>query len=330
MTITLSQQDYWELVQQTTETVSSFSPSAQAGENIDITRNFPSQLGQGFVRDVQLRKGLDLQIADYQPHDDIITFCFDREHPLEYLFNLAECSQTSADAIPYVLYGSGISPGERCKLYAKQRIQEVNVHITPEIFQSFAGQPSEYLPSALQHLAGNPDQEYYLRPGRATPAMKVVLQQVLQCPYQGFTKRMFLESKVMELMALILEDEIEAQQGKQTAFQLKPDDVERVHYAKEILHANPNKPPSIMELARQVGLNECTLKRGFRACFNTTIFGYLRQYRMEQAKILLMQGQMNVHEAAQAVGYASQSRFASVFRKTFGVNPKAFLTQHRQ
>lgn len=134
----------------------------------------------------------------------------------------------------------------------------------------------------------------------------------------------------MELMALILEDEIEAQEGKQTDFQLKPDDIERVHYAKEILHANFDNPPSTAQLARQVGLNECTLKRGFRACFNTSIFGYLRQYRMEQAKILLMEGRMNVHQAAQAVGYASQSSFASVFRKTFGVNPKVFSTQHQQ
>lgn len=330
MTIILSQQDYWELVQQTTETESSFSSSVQEGGNSDITWKYPSQLGQGFVRDVQLREGLDLAIIDYQPHDDIITNLSERRHPLEYMFNLAEGSQTSADAMPYVLCGSGIAPRGRRKKYANQRIQEVNVHITPEIFQAFVGQPTENLPSALQNLVGNPDQEYYLRQGQATPAMRVVLQQIWQCPYQGVTKRMFLESKVTELMALILEDEIEAQEGKQPLAVLKPDDVERVHYAKEILHANFDNPPSTAQLARQVGLNECTLKRGFRACFNTSIFGYLRQYRMEQAKILLMQGRMNVHDAAQAVGYTSQSSFAAVFRKTFGVSPKAFSTQHRQ
>ena len=330
MTIILSQRDHWELVQQTTQTESSFSSSAQEDGNTDIIWKYPSRLGQGFVRDVQFREGLCLQLTDYQVREDIIISASDRKHPLQYCFNLAEGSQTSADAIPYNLCGSGIAPRNLCKKYAEQRIQQVNVHITPEIFQSFAGQPTENLPSTLQRLVGNPDQKFYRRLGRATPAMRVVLQQILQCPYQGVTQRMFLESKVMELMALIVEDEIEAQGGKQTAFQLKPDDVERVHYAKEILHANFDNPPSTAQLARQVGLNECTLKRGFRACFNTSIFGYLRQYRLEQAKILLMQGQMNVHEAAQAVGYASQSSFAALFRKTFGVSPKAFLNQHRQ
>jgi AraC-like DNA-binding protein len=64
--------------------------------------------------------------------------------------------------------------------------------------------------------------------------------------------------------------------------------------------------------------------------FGTTVFGYLRQCRMEQARLLLLEGRMNVREAAQAVGYASQSRFAAVFRKTFGVNPKTFSTQRSQ
>jgi len=329
MTITLSQENYWELVQQTQKTASSFFPSTQECGNSDITWQYPSQLGQGFVRNVQLREGLHLHLADYQPHEDIITFSSDREHPLEYTFHLAESSQTSAEAMPYDFFGSGIAPGERHQKYAKQRMQWVSVHIDPEIFQSFVGQPNEFLPPALQHLVGDRDREFYTRLGRATPAMRVALQQIWQCPYQGVAKRMFLDSKVMELMALIVEDEIEAQQGKQPVSTLNRDDVERIHYAKEILQANFDEPPSIAQLARLVGLNECTLKRGFRACFNTTVFGYLRQYRMEQAKVLLMQGRMNVHQAAQAVGYASQSRFASVFRKTFGVNPKVFVTHHQ-
>lgn len=60
-------------------------------------------------------------------------------------------------------------------------------------------------------------------------------------------------------------------------------------------------PPSLMQLAHQMGLNECTLKQGFRRVFKMSIFGYLRQCRMERAQLLLMQGQMSVHEAALAL-----------------------------
>jgi AraC-like DNA-binding protein len=325
MAIALSQDDYWLLFQEIAEE----RQSSLVSDEFDITWKYPSQLGHGFRREIQLREGIQLTLSDYQHHDDIVTYVCDREHPLEYTFNLLTPDQ-KLNVTSYCLYGSGIAPKERDTQVAKQRNHWVNVHIEPEVFQSFAQDSAGQVPPALQHLIGNSNQEYYVRLGQATPAMQIALQQILQCPYQGFTKRMFLESKVLELMSLLLEDEIEAQTGKQPAFRLKPDDIERLHYAKEILRQNLSDPPSLMQLARQVGLNECTLKQGFRQIFNTTVFGYLRQCRMEQAKLLLMQGCMNVNEAAQAVGYTSQSRFAAVFRKTFGVNPKTFATQRWQ
>ena len=324
MTITLSNQDYWELVRQAQEDVPSFLSPDSDGHPIGMVWQYPKQLGKGSIQEIQLRQGIELAIANYQTLDDIITDSFDCEHPLEYAFHIPKARLGSADTVPYHIYGSGVSPGERWKQYANQYHQWVNVHIEPDVFQSFVGDASGQVPAALQHLIGDPNQAYYVRPGRATPAMHVTLQQILQCPYHGWMKRLFLESKVLELMTLLLAHEVEAQQGKRPMPNLKPDDVERLHQARAILQQNLEHPPSMMQLARQVGLNECTLKRGFRQMFNTTVFGYLRQSRMEQARLLLMQGHMNVGEAAKAVGYASQSRFAAIFRKTFGVNPKAF------
>ncbi|MEI1374667.1 MULTISPECIES: helix-turn-helix domain-containing protein [unclassified Nostoc] len=73
-----------------------------------------------------------------------------------------------------------------------------------------------------------------------------------------------------------------------------------------------------------MGINECTLKRGF---IGTTVFGYLHDYRMEQARQLLLSRQMKIEQVAQKVGYANRSRFASAFRKKYGVNPKAYQKQ---
>lgn len=271
-----------------------------------------------------------MAIADYESYDDIIVESCDREHPIEYTFHLSGCGQSSSESVSYMLYGSGIAPGEYHKQVAHQPIKRINVHIQPDVFQAFVGNPSEPIPGALQHLIGEPNQIFYTREGQATLAMQINLQQILQCPYEGFTKRLFLESKIWELLALILEQELECRQGKPLVVKLKPDDVDRLYQAKAIVQQNLDNPPSLMRFAHQVGLNECTLKQGFRQLFNMTVFGYLRQCRMERAKLLLMQGHISVYEAAQAVGYTSQSRFANVFRKTFGVNPKTFSTQQWQ
>jgi AraC-like DNA-binding protein len=71
-------------------------------------------------------------------------------------------------------------------------------------------------------------------------------------------------------------------------------------------------------LARLVGLNECTLKREFRYCFNTTVFGYLHNYRIEQARQVLEMGDWKVGEVASMVGYSNLAAFS----KRFKINPR--------
>ena len=65
--------------------------------------------------------------------------------------------------------------------------------------------------------------------------MNTVLQQILHCPYKGLVKRAYLESKAIELMALVLDREIAIAQKEPKKFFLKPEQIERSHYAKEFL-----------------------------------------------------------------------------------------------
>lgn len=82
--------------------------------------------------------------------------------------------------------------------------------------------------------------------------------------------------------------------------------------------------PGLLEQMNQAGTNDYKLKIGFRQVFGTTVFGYLRNQRMEQARQLLLEKQMNVSEVAQTVGYTSFSRFSTAFKHYFGITPKAY------
>jgi len=159
--------------------------------------------------------------------------------------------------------------------------------------------------------------------------MQIALRQILHCPYQGFTRRIFLESKVLELLSLLLGEEVERHSDKPLFANLKPDDVDRVHYAKEILLQNLINPPSLPELARQVGLNECTLKRGFRQVFGTTAFGYLYNHRLEEARQLLLERRLNVSEVAHALGFSNCSHLSRAFRQRYGVSPKQYQARRK-
>ncbi|MEM8831224.1 MAG: AraC family transcriptional regulator [Cyanobacteria bacterium P01_G01_bin.19] len=97
----------------------------------------------------------------------------------------------------------------------------------------------------------------------------------MPCPHQGITKRIYLEGKALDLISLLIAQEIEIYQGQRSLMNLTDSTLDRIHYAKSILLQNISNPPTIAELAKQVKLNEYTLKSGFRRCFNTTIFRYL-------------------------------------------------------
>ncbi|MGP1387536.1 MAG: helix-turn-helix transcriptional regulator [Thainema sp.] len=58
--------------------------------------------------------------------------------------------------------------------------------------------------------------------------------------------------------------------------------------------------------------------------FGTTVFGYLRDYRMQQAQRLLRSPHATVAQVAAQVGYRNPEAFSTAFRRKFSVSPKAY------
>lgn len=98
-------------------------------------------------------------------------------------------------------------------------------------------------------------------------------------------------------------------------------DVRKLSLAHGILESRYASPPSLLELAKEIGLNDYKLKLGFKQCYGTTVFGFIRKVRMERAMELLHNGEANVTEAALTVGYRNVSAFSQTFRQTYGVSP---------
>ena len=155
-----------------------------------------------------------------------------------------------------------------------------------------------------------------------TPGARFAVESIRRCPFVGAIRTMALAARCNDLLF-----EFFAALAAADAPRLSPltrSANEQIHAAAEALKRYLEEPPTLTALARQVGLSETTLKRGFQQVFGTTVFGYLRERRMERAHALLQSGEATVLEAAARVGYSNPSNFAAAFRRQFGVNPKAF------
>jgi len=289
----------------------------------DRTLTYPTWLGQGYKRDIELPCGIQLTLHQYRLSQDLVQMLSEGpSNCFEFAFNLKTRSQiyqgkVLSDRQAYVLGPQ--QQGERWQEFAEQDYLAIDIHLDPELLLSLVTSDGSTLPESLEQLLSRQSKSPCLDLIDVTPAMQAALWQILQCPYQGLTRSLYLEAKSIELIALYLDS---AQPQSSPKSPISRDDRDRLQFAREILLQRLADPPSLVELARLAGLNDYKLKAGFRQVFGTTVFGYLRQQRLEKARQLLQAQEISVIEAAAAVGYSSQGHFASAFRKQFGINPK--------
>ena len=165
---------------------------------------------------------------------------------------------------------------------------------------------------------------YLGRTGFMTPPMHIAIHQILNCPYHGVIKQMYIESKAIELITHQLAQLVLQESSTKTRPVLHRDDIERIHFAREILVENLQNPPAVYKLSRMVGLNELKLQQGFRRIYGKTVFACFRGYQFEKARCLLREDDMNVAEVAYKLGYSKVDNFAVSFKKLFGVSPGTY------
>lgn len=62
----------------------------------------------------------------------------------------------------------------------------------------------------------------------------------------------------------------------------------------------------------------------FKRDMNKTLNDYITDYRMEQARFLLLRGNCTINEVAEQVGFSNPNYFSKIFKKKFGVLPSNF------
>jgi len=147
-------------------------------------------------------------------------------------------------------------------------------------------------------------------------AMKQAIHNLLQAPMQGTLQKLLVEAKVLELLAMQL-----GQFAPANTAPTRSESKDIYHAVRAHLDSTFHHEHSLSGLARQFGLNEFKLKKGFRETFNTTVFAYLLDRRMEHARQLLLDCRVNVNEVSRKVGYKNANHFSTAFKKKFGVSP---------
>jgi len=100
---------------------------------------------------------------------------------------------------------------------------------------------------------------------------------------------------------------------------------ERALAVAQAILRNPAESQTMAALCAKAGVSVRTLQRTFRSEIGSSFESWRRQVRLMKAVELLVAG-CSIKEVAYRVGYCQSSAFVEMFRRTFGVTPKAWIS----
>lgn len=245
-----------------------------------------------------------------------------RQAALHFIFN-GQTSFTQRDLVPSAHFS-----GDKCNLMliqpnatvqtmtAKGDFLMASFYIELNQFITLLNSSAEALPEKFQRAVYK--NVCSCNNFRWTPRAYYVINQLLNINTDLATSNLFMESKMLELIAVLLETEHCDYYSNIT---ITKSDIEKIHFIKEYLLNDVSACYTLEQLARTAGTNEFVLKKGFREIFGKPVYQYLLQKRMEKAMELLLTTRLQVAEIALIVGYEDASAFTRAFKRIFNLSP---------
>jgi AraC-like DNA-binding protein len=256
--------------------------------------------------------------AEEQIRQGLIQFHFGIKGKAKFIFNQGSYALDLKEEKALLLY----NPQKELPLHLELAPQSwvISVIISIKKFHALFSTEANYIPFLS---ADNKDKKYYGE-SDISPSMAIVLSQLFHYNLHPSIKNLYYKGKGYELLSLYF-NKTEDPNAEQCPFLIDEENVMKIRKAKDIVIANMAEPPSLQDLADQVGLNLKKLKMGFKQIYGDTVYGFLFDYKMDMARRLLDSGSYNVNEVGLKIGYSTGSHFIAAFKKKFATTPKKYL-----
>ena len=170
-----------------------------------------------------------------------------------------------------------------------------------------------------------PAQEYLLK-NPNLPELNFVFQQIRDCQAEGQTLHLYLESKVMELLSLVIRGM--EKEEKHISVKLDYKDIRSLKKTVTFMKKDLSAYPSGEELAQLAGMSPARYQLAFRKYYGTTPYEYLKEMRLNQALLLLKNSDYGIAAIAAKVGYHNSGHFAKLFKRAYGMGPREYRNLH--
>lgn len=275
-------------------------------------------LGEGFYVLHFQNESKEVQVFERDINSMFIQIHFCLRGNSKFLFNNGSYSFDVLDGRSILLY----NPQRTLPIHLENQPKTtlISLLISIEKFHSLFSKESGYIPFLSDE---NSNRKYY-DDTEIKPTVSIVLQQIINSNINSNIRELYVKGKVYELLSLHFQKD-ENVEGEYCPFLVDEQNVLKIRKAKEIIIDRMAEPPSLQELANEIGLNIKKLKEGFKQIYGDTVYSFLFDYKMEHARRLLETNRYNVNEVGTKVGYSTSSHFIAAFKKKFGTTPKKYV-----
>jgi AraC-like DNA-binding protein len=209
------------------------------------------------------------------------------------------------------------APASLCCFEGEYRA--IQIYVARPVLKALFEGDEQDLPEVLQDFVGETLEHSVVRRLPPSPVLLRCLDELLGCDSEGRTRRYFIQSKTMEILCHVFDA-----LGHDHAFSAAEASAitsRGVARAQAILIESFVSPPSLDDLAAQVGLSRTSLTAGFRRILGQSVYDYIQELRMQHALALLNEPGSSITQVAYAVGYNHASSFSVAVQRHFGATP---------
>ncbi|WIV12757.1 AraC family transcriptional regulator [Proteiniborus sp. MB09-C3] len=155
---------------------------------------------------------------------------------------------------------------------------------------------------------------------RAKDSIEHIFSELYKVPDE--VKHGYFKLKVLELLLFLSITDVAEQGEKRQYFHKSQVDI--VKAIKEYMTQNLEQHNTLEELSDHFKIPITAMKLCFKAVYGTSIYAYMRSYRIQAAAVMLRQCNDSVAVIAGRVGYSNSSKFASAFKTLMGMSPSEY------
>ena len=251
-------------------------------------------------------------------HEIVVNYGFSGLNPMQFGYEYCEPSHSFGPAVRnhwllhYVVSGCGIF-----KIDGKtHQIKAGDIFTIPPFIETYyeadATDPWHYIWIGFTTEDALPAT---LHSKMHLPEAKTLFLQMQHCGDFESGRSAYLSAKLWELMALILERD--------------KGEVDYIEKAISCIKSEYMNGITVAEIAERLNLDRSYFSSYFKSNIGVSPQEFLLNLRLETAKQLMIEQGETPTTAANSVGYSDIYNFSRMFKRKYGLSPRAYIEKHK-